>query len=286
MDKVPFRTANGAKPKIVDLTSDRKLADKVQESHIRCPESERDEYLYCLLNTHPGRTIVFVNAISSVRRLGAILKVLSLPVVTLHAEMQQRQRLKALDRFKEDSNGILVATDVAARGLDIKDVQCVIHYQLPASVDVYVHRSGRTARADAEGIAIALVTPKESQRFSALLRALKREEESPEFPIDMSIMPAVKKRVALAVQLDKLQRVESKAKAEKTWKQQHAEALDIILSSDEEDALSDGDGGKIRGKRVGKKARKEKTKHEENNVDDAQVGHFVVYFTFYAVIVY
>ena len=59
---------------------------------------------------------------------------------------------------------------------------CVVHYQLPASVDVYVHRSGRTARAEAEGLAIALVTPKENARFQALLRAMGREE-SPVFPL-------------------------------------------------------------------------------------------------------
>ena len=64
----------------------------------------------------------------------------------------------------------------------------MIHYQLPASVDVYVHRSGRTARAEAEGIAIALVTPKENARFLALLKAMKRGEP-PEFPL-------VRRRVA------------------------------------------------------------------------------------------
>lgn len=60
--------------------------------------------------------------------------------------------------------------------------RCVIHYQIPASVDVYVHRSGRTARAEAEGLAVALVTPKESARFAALLRALNRPLP-PEFPL-------------------------------------------------------------------------------------------------------
>jgi hypothetical protein len=60
--------------------------------------------------------------------------------------------------------------------------RCVVHYQLPASVDVYVHRSGRTARAEAEGISVALVTPKENARFLALLRAMNRDEP-PEFPL-------------------------------------------------------------------------------------------------------
>jgi ATP-dependent RNA helicase DDX24/MAK5 len=60
--------------------------------------------------------------------------------------------------------------------------RCVVHYQIPASVDVYVHRSGRTARAEAEGMSIALVTPRESARFAALLRALGRALP-PEFPV-------------------------------------------------------------------------------------------------------
>ena len=199
---------------------------------------------------HPGRTIVFVNAISAVRRLAAILKILGLPVHPLHAGMQQRARLKALDRFRDDSNGILVATDVAARGLDIKNVRCVVHYQLPASLDVYVHRSGRTARAEAEGIAIALVTPKEDARYRALLRALGRAGP-PSFPLDASLMSGARERVRLAVKLDSLDRSQSKEKAELSWRRQHAEELGIELSDDSEDE-------KVQGKRVGKKARKER----------------------------
>ena len=76
--------------------------------------------LYYLLAQHPGRTLVFVNAISSVRRLAALLRLLQVPALALHASMQQRQRLKALDRFKVDPHAVMVATDVAARGLDIQ----------------------------------------------------------------------------------------------------------------------------------------------------------------------
>ncbi len=248
MDKVPL--LGHGKPKIVDLTSDRKVADKISEACISCPEAERDEYLYCLLASHPGRTIVFVNAISAVRRLAAILKLLGLPIYALHAGMQQRARLKALDRFRTDSNAILVATDVAARGLDVKDVRCVVHYQLPASLDVYVHRSGRTARADADGIAIALVTPKEDARYRALLRTLGREEPPP-FPLDASLMAGSRERVRLAVKLDSLDRKLSKERADFSWRKQNAEEIGIVLSDDSEDEVV------IKGKRQGKKARKE-----------------------------
>jgi ATP-dependent RNA helicase DDX24/MAK5 len=250
MDKVPL--LGQGKPKIVDLTSDRKVADKISEACISCAETERDEYLYCLLASHPGRTIVFVNAISAVRRLAAILKLLGLPIYALHAGMQQRARLKALDRFRDDSNAILVATDVAARGLDVKDVRCVVHYQLPASLDVYVHRSGRTARADADGIAIALVTPKEDARYRALLRALGREEP-PAFPLDASLMAGSRERVRLAVKLDSLDRKLSKERADFSWRKQNAEEIGIVLSDDSDDEMV-----LVKGKRLGKKARKER----------------------------
>lgn len=231
MDRVPFYGRN--RPAVVDLTPEATLAASISEAHITCPEVERDEYLYSLLVTHPGRTIVFVNAISSVRRVAALLRLLGLPAAPLHAEMQQRQRLKALDRFRSDAAGVLVATDVAARGLDIQDVACVVHYQLPASLDTYVHRSGRTARGSAEGLALALVTPKDQARYLALYRALGRSVP-PEFPIDLSLLPAVRKRVRLAVRLDALDRSRTKASKDAAWRQRTAEELGIELSSDEE----------------------------------------------------
>ena len=99
---------------------------QVEEAALTCGNAERDEYLYYILAQHPGRTLVFVNAISAVRRVAALLKLLALPAQALHASMQQRQRLKALDRFKADPAGVLVATDVAARGLDVPVGRCAV----------------------------------------------------------------------------------------------------------------------------------------------------------------
>ena len=78
----------------------------------------------------------------------------------------------------------------------MQDVRCVIHYQLPASADVYVHRSGRTARGTQEGITIALVTPKEAARYQGLQKAMDRPVPS-DFPVDNSLMPAVSALSAL-----------------------------------------------------------------------------------------
>jgi len=105
----------------------------VEEACLECSDAQRDEFLYYILAQHPGRTLVFVNAISAVRRVAALLKLLGLPAVALHASMQQRQRLKALDRFKADPTGVLVATDVAARGLDITVGVMTVHYPRTAA---------------------------------------------------------------------------------------------------------------------------------------------------------
>ncbi|EFJ42527.1 hypothetical protein VOLCADRAFT_31081, partial [Volvox carteri f. nagariensis] len=173
MDRVPFRTS--PPPRVVDLTPQRRLADRVAEAAVNCLDTERDEVLYYLLAVHPGRTLVFANAVSAIRRVAALLKALGLPALALHAQQQQRQRLKALDRFRSQPQSVLVATDVAARGLDIPGVTTVVHYQLPASADTYIHRCGRTARGlEGDGISIALVSPAEAARFAGLGRVLGR----------------------------------------------------------------------------------------------------------------
>ncbi|BDA45127.1 DEAD-box ATP-dependent RNA helicase 13 [Coccomyxa sp. Obi] len=238
MDKMPFRP----KPKVVDLTSDRKLADKVVEACVHCSEEERDEVLYYMLAAHPGRTLVFVNAVSTARRVAALLRILQMPSAALHAGMQQRARLKALERFRTTDNAVLVASDVAARGLDIPGVRCVVHYQIPASADVYVHRCGRTARAAQDGLAVALVTPREAPRFTALLRALERGAP-PQFPLDPSLLPACRARVRLALRLDTQLRSKSKSGAEAAWLRANAEAAGIQLSDDED---ADEDAGRAR----------------------------------------
>ena len=128
--------------------------------------------MYHFLLRYPGRTIVFLSSIDGIRRLHPLLVLLGLNVVQLHSGMQQRARLKSLDRFKSATNSILLATDVAARGLDIPSVSHVVHYQLPRSADVYVHRSGRTARAGKEGLALQLVAPEEKQMQRLLMASL------------------------------------------------------------------------------------------------------------------
>jgi len=111
-------------------------AGTLTEPRITCSLEEKDLYLYYFIQYHQGRTLIFCNSISCVRRLAQLLTLLQCRPLPLHANMMQRQRLKNLDRFRDDPHGLLLATDVAARGLDIPDVQHVIHYQVPRTSEV------------------------------------------------------------------------------------------------------------------------------------------------------
>ncbi|PWZ38904.1 DEAD-box ATP-dependent RNA helicase 13 [Zea mays] len=187
---------------IVDLTKASILPEKLEESFIECSEEDKDAYLYYILSVHgQGRTIIFCTSIAALRHISSILRILGINVLTNHAQMQQRARMKAVDRFRESENSILVATDGFARGMDFDDVRTVIHYQLPHSTDVYIHRSGRTARKSLAGCSIALISPTDKSRFYSLCKSLSKEN------------------------------------ANKSWLQRNAESMGLILdaSDSEED---------------------------------------------------
>ena len=135
-----------------------------------------------------------MNSIDTIRRLVPLLSNLGLDsVASIHGQMQQRQRLKHLDRFKRapvkdesadaaghkegNSARILIASDVAGRGLDIPSVTHVIHYQIPRSADIYIHRTGRTGRAGQSGFSLLLLTPKEAPLYKKLMHHLEKGKE-------------------------------------------------------------------------------------------------------------
>ncbi|KAL6532236.1 hypothetical protein OROGR_014206 [Orobanche gracilis] len=233
------RAGMRANTAIVDLTNASILANKLVESIVECREEEKDAYLYHLLSVHgQGRTIVFCTSIAALRRISSLLRILSIDVWTLHSEMQQRARLKSVDRFRANEHSILVATDAAARGLDIPGVRTVIHYQLPLSAEIYVHRCGRTARAFTDGCSIALISPNDASKFAALCKSFAKESFQ-RFPVEISYMPEIMKRSSLAHQIDKVMRKDSQEKAEKSWLERNAESVELVLEDNdsEEDRM-------------------------------------------------
>ncbi|KAF9574876.1 ATP-dependent RNA helicase [Mortierella alpina] len=221
-------------PVFVNVTSDKIVASKLLEAKIDCMTAEKDLYLYYFAKKYPGRTLVFVNSIDAIRHLVPMMQLLGVEALGMHAQMQQRQRLKNLDRFKANPHAFMIASDVAARGLDIPLVDHVIHYQVPRSGDIYVHRSGRTARADNEGISLLICGPDEVQLYRKMCVTLKKDQTGgiPDFPIDRGVINEMKKRVALAKKIDEQEHRVQKAAHQDDWMLKSAEAMDIILDED------------------------------------------------------
>ncbi|ONK70841.1 uncharacterized protein A4U43_C04F2080 [Asparagus officinalis] len=224
---------------IVDLTNATIMADKLEESFIECSEEDKEAYLYYILSVHgQGRTIVFCTSIAILRRISNLLLTLGMKAWTLHSQRQQKARLKAIDNFRANENGVLIATDVAARGLDIPGVRTVVHYQLPHSADVYIHRSGRTARASADGCSIALISPSDKTKFVSLCKSMSKESFQ-RFPLDDSYLPGLMKRLSLARQIDEHKRKTKQENSKKSWLERNAESLELTVedSGSEEDTV-------------------------------------------------
>ena len=138
-----------------------------------------------LLQRRPESSVVFCNTRRDTEALVEALADWNISALALHGDMEQRDRDEVLIRFANRSCRVLVASDVAARGLDIKELAAVINYELPSDPDIYLHRIGRTARAGHTGVAISLSTPREMQRAIALEKHLGvtlRWEKLPALP--------------------------------------------------------------------------------------------------------
>jgi ATP-dependent RNA helicase DeaD len=152
--------------------------DTVDQFYVEVPDREKVEALVKVIqDERPTQAIVFARTKIGVDRLARRLGDAGVRVKTLHGDMSQGQRDGVMIAFKGGRERLLVATDVAARGLDITGVSHVVNYDVPNSPDVYVHRIGRTGRAGESGRAITLITPKQRRELQAIERHAKTEIE-------------------------------------------------------------------------------------------------------------
>jgi len=120
----------------------------------------------------PESSLIFCNTRLECQELADELEALGFSALAIHGELEQRERDQVLLRFANRSASVLVATDVAARGLDIKDLPLVINYELPRDPEVHIHRIGRTGRAGEQGLALSLMTPQEGRRLQSIENSL------------------------------------------------------------------------------------------------------------------
>ena len=220
-----------SKAKVIDLTTKSVTVSSLKQFKVMCTNEDKELYLVYFLLSHSGRTIIFVNSIACIRRLYSLLTLLGKEPLQLHAGKQQRQRLKFLDQFIKNEQGLLIATDVAARGLDILKVKNIIHFQLPVDPKIYIHRSGRTARAKQEGVSFILEGPEDFRNYKKILQVLKLNEDIPTLNIEHGYLHGIKERVRLAREINKEEHHLRRENADNSWVKRTAVAMDIDLDT-------------------------------------------------------
>jgi len=158
----------------VQVNPPGKAADKIEQSVHFVAKANKQEFLVDLLDKHrDDLALVFGRTKHGMEKLSKYLATKGFAVAAIHGNKSQGQRDRAISDFREGRTRVLVATDVAARGLDIPGVRYVYNYELPNVAENYVHRIGRTARAGADGMAVALCAPDEMGELRDIEKAMK-----------------------------------------------------------------------------------------------------------------
>jgi ATP-dependent RNA helicase RhlE len=137
---------------------------------------DKQHALERLLHREHGRVLIFVNKKIGCERLGNALKRAGLPADAIHGDKSAEARHACLQAFSRGRTRFLVATDVAARGIDVDDIELVVNYEFPLQLEDYVHRTGRTGRAGKSGRALSLVAPMERRMHAAVVAHLQGKE--------------------------------------------------------------------------------------------------------------
>ena len=151
-EEIPQFTGMNRTTRLNFLDTEEELSERIHIYRVMSPIKDKLETLYKLLCTLGSEsTLVFCNHRESVERVGKYLQSQKLPCGIFHGGMEQEERERSLYKFRNGSCHVLISTDLAARGLDIPDIDHIVHYHMPVQEDGYIHRNGRTARWEAEG---------------------------------------------------------------------------------------------------------------------------------------
>jgi len=166
-----------------------KPPEKIRQGAFVVYDEQKIKLVSFMLRTNPYRlAIVFCSSKESVKKLTFELKHAHLKVAEIHSDLDQTEREKVLLNYRNEKIRILVATDIMSRGIDIDIIDLVINYDVPHDAEDYVHRIGRTARAERDGTALTLINPKDQRKFAGIERLL--EKEVPKLPVPPDLGPA------------------------------------------------------------------------------------------------
>jgi len=170
-------------PVKVEVSAKYSTVDSLKQHYLFIPAKHKDCYATYLFNELSASTlIVFSRTCDQTRKLALIARNLGFGAVPIHGQMSQPKRIAALQKFKSGERNILIATDVASRGLDIPSVDVVINYDVPQNSKDYVHRVGRTARAGRSGLAVTMVTQYDVELYQKIERLINKKLEK--FPLE------------------------------------------------------------------------------------------------------
>lgn len=177
------------KPLKIFVDSNRSVAFNLRQEFVRIrkdKEKDREAILAALVcRTFRDHCIIFVKTKKEAHKIHITLGLLGVRVAELHGNLSQPQRLEALEKFKNEQVDVLVATDVAARGLDIVGVKTVINYIMPYTLEQYIHRVGRTARAGRAGVSISLAREEDRKIVKEIIKRAKNPVKSRVIPPDI-----------------------------------------------------------------------------------------------------
>jgi ATP-dependent RNA helicase RhlE len=163
-------------PASVTISPEAPTVEKINQKVMFAEKPQKDALLLHVLEAHPewSRVIVFAKMRHGADRICRKLARAGVSCAAIHSDKTQGQRTRALDGFRRGDVRVLVATDIASRGIDVPDVSCVVNMELPLETESYVHRIGRTARAGESGAAISFVSSAERAQLKAIERFIKK----------------------------------------------------------------------------------------------------------------
>ncbi len=181
------------KPKVIKISRKELTLSNITQNYLTVREQDKVEVISRIIDINSyDLVMIFCNTKKTVDEVTSGLLQRGFVTEALHGDMKQLQRERVMARFKNKQVNILVASDVAARGLDVNDVDVVFNYDLPQEDEYYVHRIGRTGRAKREGVAISLISGKEIYRLKSIMRYTKAEIKPIEIP---NLNKVIKSRV-------------------------------------------------------------------------------------------
>jgi superfamily II DNA/RNA helicase len=176
-------------PVEINIALSKPAAGILQQAVLLYDNQKKEILKKIITEKHKDSVLIFASTKIAVKELEKELKALKLPARAIHSDLTQEERENVLLSFRNKSTKILVATDILSRGIDIEDIALVVNYDVPGDAEDYIHRIGRTARAEAKGEAITFVNEKDQKKFAQIDKLMEREVEKIKLPENMGKQP-------------------------------------------------------------------------------------------------